>query len=153
MITATICEITKDGKLLLQRKAAGRFGEGKWNGPGGKVKNGETPLEGVIREVKEETGLTVKNPILMGELDFYFGEKDAPDWVAYIYHVTEYEGDLTPNDEGELKWFKYEEIPYGEMWQDDVYWLPSMLAGRSFKGSFWFNEDGTELLRHHLDLE
>ena len=57
MITATICEIIKDGRLLLQRKAKGRFGEGKWNGPGGKIKPEETPDEGVIREVKEETGL------------------------------------------------------------------------------------------------
>ena len=56
MIQATICEIIKDEKILLQYKAEGKFGEGKWNGPGGKIKPEETPLEGVIREVQEETG-------------------------------------------------------------------------------------------------
>lgn len=153
MIIATICEITENGKILLQRKAAGKFGEGKWNGPGGKVEEDETPLEGVIREVREETGLTVLNPVLKGVLDFYFGEKEEPDWTAYIYHATEYEGEISPNDEGELRWFNFEEIPYDEMWQDDIYWLPPMLVGHSFKGTFWFNEEATELLRHNLVLE
>lgn len=153
MIIATICEITKDGKLLLQKKAEGKFGEGKWNGPGGKVQEGETPLEGVIREVKEETGLSVKNPVLKGVLDFYFGVKPAPDWTTYIYHVTDYKGKIKPNEEGELKWFNYEEIPYHQMWQDDIYWLPPMLVGHNFKGSFWFNQEGSKLLRHHLELE
>ncbi len=153
MIKATICEITRNGEILLQKKAAGRFGEGKWNGPGGKVMDGETPEQGVIREIKEETGLDIKDPKLMGTIDFYFGEKDQPDWVAYIFHVTMFDGEIHPNDEGELRWFKYEDIPYDEMWQDDLYWLPPMLMGHHFKGSFVFNEDGSELVRHHLDLE
>lgn len=152
MIIATICEITRAGKLLLQKKAAGKFGEGKWNGPGGKVLKGETPEDGVIREVMEETGLTIKNPDLKGVLDFYFGEKDEPDWIAYIYHVTDYTGDITANEEGELKWFKYEDIPYDMMWQDDEYWLPAMLEGKSFMGAFWFNEEGTELIKHNIKI-
>jgi 8-oxo-dGTP diphosphatase len=153
LIIATICEITQDDKLLLQLKAEGKFGEGKWNGPGGKVKEGETPEQCVIREVQEETGLTIKEPKLRGILDFYFGEKEAPDWIAYIYHVTDFEGKLTPNEEGKLRWFNYEDIPYDEMWQDDLYWLPPMLMGHSFKGTFWFNEEGSKLIRHHLELE
>ena len=86
-------------------------------------------------------------------MEFFFGAKPDPDWVAYIYHVTEFEGELTPNDEGKLQWFHFEEIPYDQMWQDDLYWLPPMLVGHSFKGAFWFNEEGSELVRHHLDLE
>ena len=58
MVTeATLCEIIHGGRILLQRKSAGRFGEGKWNGPGGKVQPGETPLKCVVREVRAETGL------------------------------------------------------------------------------------------------
>jgi len=57
VVEATLCEIVHGGRLLLQRKSAGRFGEGKWNGPGGKVQPGETPLECVVREVRDETGL------------------------------------------------------------------------------------------------
>ena len=110
MIRATICEIIKDNQILLQYKAPGRFGEGKWNGPGGKLKLDETPIDGVIREVKEETGLTILDPKEMGCIDFYFGERPEPNWVAYIFRVTEFTGELTPNDEGELRWFTVEEI-------------------------------------------
>ncbi len=50
-VEATLCAILRDGQILLQRKAAGRFGEGKWNGAGGKLEPGEDPADGVIREV------------------------------------------------------------------------------------------------------
>jgi mutator protein MutT len=152
MITATICEITREGRILLQKKAAGRFGEGKWNGPGGKVKPDETPEQGVIREVKEETGLTIRDPVLKGLLGFYFGEKEKPDWTAYIYRVTEFIGELNPNEEGELRWFRFEDIPYDEMWEDDIHWLPHLLEGKKVTGTFWYDEKGEELVRHQLKV-
>ena len=62
--------------LLLQRKSRGRFGEGKWNAPGGKLENEEDPLEGVIREVFEETGLRVSSLYHHGVLKHYFGQKE-----------------------------------------------------------------------------
>ena len=150
---ATICEIIKDGKILLQYKAAGKFGEGKWNGPGGKIKPNETPTEGVIREVREETGLNILDPELNGVIDFYFGEKPEPDWITYVFRVTEFTGELKPNDEGELSWINIEDIPYEDMWQDDEHWLPAFISGKKVKGTFWFNEEGTELLRHELNIE
>jgi 8-oxo-dGTP pyrophosphatase MutT (NUDIX family) len=152
LIKATICEIIKDNKILLQYKAAGRFGEGKWNGPGGKMEPDETPLEGVIREVCEETGLTVIDPELNGLIDFYFGMKPEPDWTTYIFRVTEFTGELKSNNEGILRWFEIDNIPYMEMWQDDKYWLPALISGNEVKGTFWFNEDGTKLLRHKLEI-
>ena len=153
MIRATICEIISDNKILLQYKAAGKFGEGKWNGPGGKIKPDETPVQGVIREVQEETGLTILDPVLNGLIDFYFGEKPEPDWTTYIFRVTEFKGEISPNDEGELRWFKIEDIPYDDMWQDDVYWLPAFIEGKKVEGTFWFNEAGTELVRHELRVK
>lgn len=153
MIRATICEIIKDNRILLQYKAPGRFGEGKWNGPGGKLKPDETPVEGVVREVKEETGLTILNPEQMGHIDFYFGERPEPNWVAYIFRVTDFTGDLTPNNEGELRWWKIDEIPYDQMWLDDIHWLPLLIQGKKFGGAFWFNEEGSELTRYTLNLE
>jgi mutator protein MutT len=153
LIEATICEITHDGKLLLQRKAAGRFGEGKWNGPGGKVDPGETSMEGVIREVREETGLTIHDPELLGNIDFYFGEKPRPDWTTYVYRVTSFTGRLKPNEEGEVRWFRIEDIPYEQMWADDIHWLPHLLEGKRVSGTFWFDEKGDNLVRHELKIE
>lgn len=153
MTKATICEIIYGGKILLQYKAAGKFGEGKWNGPGGKIRPDETPLEGVIREVREETGLTIIDPEMNGLIDFYFGEKDKPDWITYIFRVTEFSGELKPNDEGELRWFNVDDIPYEDMWLDDEHWLPAFISGKTINGTFWFNEEGTQLMRYELDIK
>ena len=150
-IEATLCVILKDGEILLQRKAAGRFGEGKWNGAGGKLKPGEGPANGVIREVLEETGLRIREPRCHGRLDHFFGDRSTPAWSVYIFSASEYEGEPVGGDEGELRWFPVEEIPYGEMWEDDLHWLPLLLEGRDFDGAFYFNEDASRLLDFRLN--
>ena len=149
---ATICEILNGNKLLLQLKSTGKFGEGKWNGPGGKLKQDETPVEGVKREVFEETGLTILDPEHLGSIDFYFGEKPKPDWTTYVFRVTKYTGEPRDSDEGILRWFRVGKIPYKKMWADDEYWLPPLLEGKRVKGTFWYNEEGTELVRHELSV-
>jgi len=151
VVEATLCEIIHGGKLLLQRKSEGRFGAGKWNGPGGKVKPGETPLECVVREVREETGLTVSSLTEQGIANFYFGEKQEPDWVVHIYTTSTFSGEPKESDEGELRWFSLDEIPYDDMWEDDAHWLPMLLQGKRFTGVFVYDAEGTRLMRHRLD--
>ena len=153
MIRATLCQILRDGQLLLLRKNPGLFGEGKWNGLGGKLLSGERPEEGVVREVLEETGLKIQAFTYHGVLDFYFGEKQEPDWVVHVFSSRDFTGE--PNmisEEGILKWFTFENIPYDQMWQDDGHWLPLLLEGEKFKGRFLFSEDGSELLDHELTV-
>lgn len=152
-VEATLCAIIRDGRILLQRKAAGRFGEGKWNGAGGKLEPGEDPVDGVIREVLEETGLRIREPRCHGVLDHYFGDRVTPAWSVHIFSATEFEGDPVGGEEGELRWFPLEEIPYGEMWEDDLHWLPLLLEGRDFEGVFYFNEDASRLLDFRLSAE
>ena len=65
IFVATLCQIIKDDKLLLQKKSQGLFGAGKWNGVGGKLKPNETPKDGIRREIYEETGIT-KDDIELG---------------------------------------------------------------------------------------
>jgi len=152
-VEATLCHIIDGDRLLLQRKAAGLFGEGRWNGVGGKLKEGEAPRDGAAREALEETGLTASNLRSHGVLNFYFGQKDMPDWIVHVFSTETLEGELKPSQEGPLRWFNLDEIPYDEMWQDDRHWLPLLLEGRRFDGNFYFNEDGTELLDFDLKLE
>jgi mutator protein MutT len=152
VVEATLCEIINGNRLLLQRKSPGRFGEGKWNGPGGKVKPGETPLGCVVREVREETGLTVSDLTEHGVVDFYFGEKHEPDWVVHIYSTSTFTGEPSGGDEGELRWWSLDEIPYGEMWPDDAHWLPMLVQGKRFTGVFVYDVDGDRLLSHRLDI-
>jgi len=132
--------INGNGEVLLQFKRRG-FGIGKWNGPGGKVEPGETIEQAVIREVKEETGIDVVNPEKMAELEFYFIGKEEWNQMADVYVAKNYSGEIAESDEGELKWFKFNEIPYDEMWDDDPYWLPNILAGEFMKMKFYFNHE------------
>lgn len=153
-IHATLCQIISDGRLLLLRKDPGLFGEGKWNGAGGKLLPGESPEDGVVREVHEETGLELRSVTLHGVLDFYFGEKPEPDWVVHVFSSNDFSGE--PNEvseEGVLRWFRFEDIPYDRMWQDDEHWLPLLLDGKRFRGWFLFTEDGGQLLRHQLTVQ
>src|ERR1700722_15867479 len=68
---ATLCFIRQEGRVLMIRKKRG-LGAGKINGVGGRLEKGETPLEGIIREAKEELGSTLLDPLKRGELHFEF---------------------------------------------------------------------------------
>lgn len=151
-IIATLCHILKDEMLLLQRKSKGLFGAEKWNGVGGKLKLNETPEDCVKREVFEETGLRVLNLKFHGILYFYFGVRNEPDWIVHVFSTKTFEGKPRSSEEGILRWFPLEEIPYDEMWQDDKYWLPLLLECKNFKGDFYFDEEGKKLLDFDLKV-
>ncbi|MEZ4560192.1 MAG: 8-oxo-dGTP diphosphatase [Caldilineaceae bacterium] len=89
--------------MLLRNKKANDMHAGKWNGLGGKFEPGETPEDCAIREIQEESGLTVRNPALRGILTFpgFDGEED---WYAFVFVANTFEGELIESDEGELHW-------------------------------------------------
>jgi 8-oxo-dGTP pyrophosphatase MutT (NUDIX family) len=147
---ATLLTIIKDGRILLLRKASGRFGEGKWNGVGGKIRQGETAEDCARREALEETGLRVRSLSPHGTLRHYFGDVQEPTWTVHHYSASQYEGEPKESEEGELRWFPLDRIPYDEMWEDDIHWLPYQIEGRRFTGDFYFNEDASRLLDFRL---
>ena len=134
MIEAVIVHIIRNGEILLHYKKRGH-GRGKWNGAGGKIEEGETPLLCAMREAMEEMGVEVKNLEKMGEIKFYdvYGE----DWLVHIFRG-EIEDEPKESDESYPKWFSIESIPYDEMWEDDRYWLPLVINGIKFYAKFWF---------------
>jgi len=136
-----LCYIRDRGRVLLQLKAESRFGGGLWNGPGGKILDGESLEEATVREVREETGLTVRNLVEHGALTFYFGAAVEPDYTVHIFSTERFEGELTPSDEGDLEWHRDDALPYDRMWPDDRIWVPHLLAGRRFEGTFRLSED------------
>lgn len=135
---ATLVFVVQDGKVLLIEKQRG-IGAGKINGPGGKIDPGETPYECAVREVEEELCIKVKDAKKMGEL--FFDMSDMPNIHCHVFIATEFEGKPTATPEAIPCWTKIEDIPYDQMWDDDQYWLPQMLAGQSFIGKFIFEEE------------
>ncbi|MDR5684228.1 MAG: NUDIX domain-containing protein [Armatimonadota bacterium] len=152
-IRATLCFIVRDGQVLLLRKAEGLWGSGKWNAPGGKLADGEDPCAGAVREVREETGLTVADPQPRGTLRFYFGQRPEPAWVVYLFVARRFSGRLRPGEEGILQWHAQDALPYDQMWEDDRYWLPALLRGETVDGDFYFDEAAAKLLRHELRVD
>lgn len=130
--------IKRDDEVLLIRKKRG-LGEGKINGPGGKVDEGETVEEAGIRETQEEVGLTPKDLQHHGELYFQFADGLSIHCTVFVTET--FEGELTETDEAEPMWVKIADVPYDEMWEDDQFWLPQVLAGETFVGRFTFDED------------
>ncbi len=149
----TLAMVIKDGKILLGMKKRG-FGEGRWNGFGGKVGGDESIEVAARREVTEEVGIVPHDMSEVGVLTFSF-ENEEKVLEVHVFTVTSYDGEPAESEEMRPEWFLVEAIPYTQMWPDDIYWLPLLVAGKKFEGSFLFDRpsDGTytsKILREEL---
>ena len=101
-----LCLIRRGGEILLQNRV-----KADWRGlalPGGHVEPGESIVDSVIREMKEETGLTIKNPQLRGVKQFPI---DGGRYIVFLYEATEFEGELRDSEEGGVAWYRRDQVP------------------------------------------
>lgn len=102
-----LCMLTDDeGRILVQDRT-----DPSWPGicfPGGHVEPGESFVESVIREVREETGLTVQDPILCGVKQFPL--RGGGRYVLLLFRASRFTGTLTSSAEGEVFWLPREEL-------------------------------------------
>lgn len=147
MRDSTLCYVFDRGKVLLQKKARG-FGEGKWNAPGGKMKNMETPEMTAIREVWEETGLAIQHMDHRGLL--MFKDEKGKRFTVHVYVSERFSGTPKDSQEGELKWFDKNSLPFEEMWEDDAKWLPHLFEGKRVEGQFMFTEGFKRMIDHQV---
>ena len=128
-VLTTICYIEKDGKTLMlyRNKKKNDVHEGKYVGIGGKFEFGETPEECIIREIKEETGLTVNSLRYHGLISFpKFANDD--NWYMFIFSCRDFEGEV-PEDrlddcpEGRLLWVDNDKVMDLNMWDGDRVFL------------------------------
>lgn len=140
-IRRTLLFLVKGDQILLAMKKRG-FGAGKWNGVGGKIETGESIEEALVRECQEEIGVTPTSWKPVAELDFVQDATSDP-WHMYVYAYISYdwEGEPAESEEMNPEWFTLDNIPYGDMWDDDEYWLPKVLDGELVEGTFIFDEN------------
>lgn len=145
----TLCIIVKDDKVLLGMKKRG-FGEGHWNGFGGKVEQGETIEGAAKREVFEEAGINVVSMVEVGVLMFDFETGQDKILEVHIFRSDSFSGEPTETEEMKPQWFTFDAIPYERMWPDDFYWLPILLQNKKFTGHFLFDKPSSAT--HHAKI-
>lgn len=138
MKTCTLLFLLRDDQILLAMKKRG-FGSDRWNGVGGKIEEGESIEKALVRECQEEIGVTPAEYEKVAIHDFVF-PNGMTDMRVHAYICKEWKGEPIETEEMAPKWFKTSEIPYDEMWQDDRFWLPEVLAGRHLHSRFTFDE-------------
>ncbi|MCR5704649.1 MAG: 8-oxo-dGTP diphosphatase [Eubacterium sp.] len=131
-INTTLCYIKKDNQYLMlhRTKKENDINEGKWIGVGGKFEENETPEECMLREVQEETGLTLTDYRLRGVITFISNE-----WITeymYLFDASGFEGELQECDEGDLQWIPQEELLQLNLWEGDKIFLKKLLKDDRF---------------------
>jgi len=140
----TMCLAYEPPYILLAMKKRG-FGAGRWNGYGGKVKEGESVEESGVREIEEESGIKVSRLEKMGIINFEFQTDPGDILEVHFFHILDYKGEAIETEEMRPKWFDIEKLPYNKMWPDDRYWMPIFLRGEKFKGRIYFKDQNTIL--------
>ena len=96
------------GNVLVQNKKGDRTWHG-WNFPGGHVEQGEFVTPSVVREIREETGLTIENPKLCGIKEFQ-KEQDGKRFIVFLYVASRFSGELRSSAEGDVFWYPLSEL-------------------------------------------
>lgn len=119
----TLCYIQKDDHyLMLHRVTKDRdVNKDKWIGVGGHFEEGESPEECLLREVKEETGLTLTSYRFRGIVTFKLTDRCGGTLTEYmcLYTADGFEGQLTSCDEGVLEWIERSKIDSLPIWEGD----------------------------------
>lgn len=149
MLFTTLCYIEKDGKYLMlhRTKKEKDISQDKWLGVGGKFEAGESPEECMIREVKEETGLTLNSYRLRGIVTYVstvFGIE-----YMYVFTSDDFVGELLECNEGELEWIEKEKIFDLNMWEGDKIFLKELNGDKFF--SIKMEYDGDKLIKHKIN--
>ena len=127
----TLCYIIMDGKVLmmLRNKKKQDINQNKWIGVGGHFEYGESPEECLLREVKEETGLTLTRYRARGIVTFCY--KDVVEYM-HLYTADRYEGELSVCDEGELSWIDEDKVMDLNIWEGDRIFLKLLLEDAGY---------------------
>ncbi len=143
-LNATVCYLKKDNQVLML-KFNKKWGQ-VYAPPGGKFETGETPLDCIIREFKEETGLTLINPKLQG-ISYW---KDSYEGIIFVFTATKFEGNLTlSSSEGELEWIKIDDLLKIKQFEQNEKFTPHLFKDELFEGKFLL-DDNCRVLNYEI---
>lgn len=151
MRLTTLCYVENNGRWLMMHRVKKDADEnaGKWIGPGGHLLENETPEECVRREVREETGLELRDLKLRGIITFIL-----PDWgneLTFLYTARTDRTELPECEEGILRWVPMDEVMGLPLWEGDRVFLPLLRSeGDCFSLKLNYAPGG-ELLDYHLE--
>lgn len=119
----TLCHLEKDGCYLMLHRVKKEHDENrdKWVGPGGKFEEGESPEECALREVREETGLTMTRYEYRGIVTFVSDEWGTE--YMHLFWSDRFTGTIKECDEGTLEWIGKEELLTKNIWAGDKIFL------------------------------
>lgn len=146
----TLCYIEQDEKyLMLHRiKKENDMNKDKWIGVGGHFEQGESPEECLLREVKEETGLTLTSWKFRGIVTFVSNE--FPEEYMCLYTAEGFEGELLPCNEGTLEWVEKSKVTELPIWEGDKIFLRLLCEDGPFF-SLKLRYEGSRLVEAVLD--
>lgn len=151
--TLTLLFLRKQDQILLAMKKRG-FGEGRWNGIGGKVEADESIESALVRESQEEIGVTPTTFEKVADIrfdEFFKGERTL--MHVHVFSCDAWVGEPTESEEMTPKWFDTTALPYEDMWSDDIHWLPEVLAGKKISADFVLNERDESISHSLIEVE
>lgn len=142
-IFTNMCMVMDGDKILVQDRK-----KEDWPGiafPGGHVEKGESFVESVIREVYEETGLTIENPVLCGTKQFQ--TEDDARYVVLFFKTSQFSGELKGSNEGEVFWIKRSDLPFYPL-SIDMMAMVQVMEDENLSEFYYYMEDGN--WKYHL---
>ena len=123
MKQTTLCYLEQDGRYLMLHRVRKAHDENhdKWIGVGGKFEEGESPEECMLREVQEETGLTLTAWRYRGIVTFVSDEWGGE--YMHLFTADGYAGQIRSCDEGELEWIEKQRLQALPIWEGDKIFL------------------------------
>lgn len=132
LLQTTLCYLEKDGQYLMLHRVKKKqdVNKDKWIGVGGKFEPGEDAVTCALREVWEETGLTMHTPLYRGIVDFF-----CPPWPAermHLFTCADFSGEMRSCDEGDLEWVDKTTVPSLPIWEGDKIFFDLLTRNEPF---------------------